>query len=247
MEKWKGRVAVVTGASAGIGAAIAKTLVKNGMTVVGIARRVEKIETIAAELKDAPGKLIAKKVDLRVENEILSTFKWIKENLKGVDVMINNAGVVAQSPLISAETENWRKIYEVNVLAVNICTREALQSMFSNKIDDGYVIHINSLSGHRLLPVDGHSMYSASKHAITVLSDALRRELVNKKSKIKVTSLSPGLTDTEIFDAAQWPIKLGGTTPMRPEDVADQIIHLLSTPPTIQITELTMVPVGMEF
>uniref|UniRef100_A0A8D8QFP6 Dehydrogenase/reductase SDR family member 11 n=1 Tax=Cacopsylla melanoneura TaxID=428564 RepID=A0A8D8QFP6_9HEMI len=186
MDRWKGKLAVVTGASAGIGAAICKALVREGMTVVGLARREENIQKIAKELEQYPGKLHARKVDLKNEKEILAFFQWIKETFKGVHLMVNNAGLVGKAPLTSGDSDIWRNIYEVNVLALNICTREAVQSMFANNIDDGYIININSISGHRLLPMDGHAMYAASKHGVTILTDALRRELVNKKSHIKV-------------------------------------------------------------
>ncbi|KAL1465735.1 hypothetical protein WDU94_005278 [Cyamophila willieti] len=227
--------------------AICKALVREGMTVVGLARREEKIQKIAKELEQYAGKLHARKVDLKNEKEILAAFQWIKETFKGVHLMVNNAGLVGKAPLTSGDSDIWRNIYEVNVLALNICTREAVQSMFANNIDDGYVININSISGHRLLPIDGHAMYAASKHGVTILTDALRRELVNKKTHIKVTSISPGLTDTEIFEAAKWPAHSPDTPIMKAEDIADQVVYLLKTPPNIQITELTIVPVGFQF
>ncbi|KAI5712852.1 hypothetical protein M8J76_011988 [Diaphorina citri] len=248
MDAYKGKVAIVTGASAGIGAAICKALVREGMIVVGLARREENIQKKAKELEQYPGKLHARKVDLRNEKEILDTFQWIKETFKGgVHVMINNAGLVGNAPLTSGETEKWRNIYEVNVLALNICTREAAQSMFANSIDNGYIININSISGHRVLPIDGHAMYAASKHGVTVISDALRRELVNKKSRIKVTSISPGMTATEIFKAANWPVHDPKTPTLQSEDIAEQVVYLLKTPAHVQITELTIVPVGFQF
>lgn len=94
MDRWAGKVALVTGASAGIGAATVRALVQEGLQVVGIARRVEKIEKIAIELKNEKGKLYALKCDVSKEEDILDVFKWIKENLGGVDVLVNNAGLM---------------------------------------------------------------------------------------------------------------------------------------------------------
>ncbi|XP_064022395.1 dehydrogenase/reductase SDR family member 11 isoform X2 [Pogoniulus pusillus] len=147
MERWTGRVALVTGASVGIGAAVARALVQHGMKVVGCARSVDKIEKLAAECQSAgyPGTLIPYKCDLSNEEEILSMFSAIKTLHQGVDVCINNAGLARPEPLLSGKTEGWRTMIDVNVMAVSICTREAYQSMKERNIDDGHIININSV------------------------------------------------------------------------------------------------------
>ncbi|PSN36752.1 Farnesol dehydrogenase [Blattella germanica] len=144
MERWAGRVAVVTGASAGIGAAIVKDLVKSGMKVVGIARRVEKVEELKAEVKGLPGTLYPFKADVSKEEDVKNAFQWVKEKLGVVDVLINNAGVASASSLSDGPVENWRKIMELNVLGLSMCTKEALQIMYDKGVDDGHIFHINS-------------------------------------------------------------------------------------------------------
>ena len=145
MDRWVGRVALVTGASVGIGAAVVRQLVKNGMKVVGCSRSIDKIEAIKSELSSAKGELIPVKCDLRNEQEILDMFKMIKQNLGGVDVCVNNAGMANAAPLLSGETKDWREMIDVNIIALSICTREAIKQMREKGTDDGHFFLINSL------------------------------------------------------------------------------------------------------
>ncbi|XP_069683512.1 farnesol dehydrogenase-like [Periplaneta americana] len=249
MERWSGRVALVTGASAGIGAAIAQELVKKGLKVVGLARRVERVQDLANSLKSAPGKLHPIKCDVTKEEEVKEVFKWVKDNLGGTDILVNNAGVGSANSLTGGPVENWRKIYDLNVLALSVCTKEALQSMKEKGVDDGHIIHINSVAGHKVIHPFG--LYSSSKHAVTALTEGLRRELVNQKSKIRVTSISPGAVKTEIFEVSGLSIdKMDEykTMPyMESKDIADSVLYVLGTPPHVQIHELTIIPVGEPF
>nr|NP_001038910.1 uncharacterized protein LOC751735 [Danio rerio]AAI22399.1 Zgc:153724 [Danio rerio] len=116
MDRWIGRVALVTGASAGIGAAVAKSLVQRGMKVIGCARNVERIENLATECVDCgfTGSLFPYKCDLSVEEEISSMFAWIKAQHKGVDVCINNAGLALPEPILSGKTSGWRTMIDVS-------------------------------------------------------------------------------------------------------------------------------------
>ncbi|PNF26476.1 Farnesol dehydrogenase [Cryptotermes secundus] len=239
MERWSGRVAVVTGASSGIGAAIAAELTKKGLKVAGLARRVERVEELAKSLKSAKGKLHAVKCDVTKESDVQAAFKWVKANLGGVDILVNNAAVAYTTPLTSSPTEELKGMLDLNVLGLSVCTKEALQSMKERGVDDGHIIHINSILGH-IPPGDMFAMYGATKHAVTALTEGLRRELVSLKSKIRVTSVSPGLVRTEMP-----PQKFLDTLPsLNPEDIADGVLYVLGVPPHVQIHELTILPVG---
>ncbi|PSN58402.1 Dehydrogenase/reductase SDR family member 11 [Blattella germanica] len=138
---------------------------------------------------------------------------------------------------------------DVNVMGLSICTREALKSMKQKGMDQGHIIHINSLAGHYDVVQPGFHMYSATKHAVTALTEGLRRELVDKGSKIRVTSISPGLVDTEILrrgtvdnvDADELYKKAPS---LNPKDISDAVLYVLGTPPHVQIHELTIQPVG---
>ncbi|KAG8277876.1 Dehydrogenase/reductase SDR member 11, variant 2 [Homalodisca vitripennis] len=145
MEQWKGKVAIVTGASAGIGAAIAQALVHHGMVVVGLARRQEKMQEMSEQLAKSkePGKLYSLKVDLRQEEDILAAFDWVYSKLGGADVLVNNAGLAVCGSIRDGKTEDWRNLWEVNVLAVTICTREYLKTLEQRKIQKGHIFIIN--------------------------------------------------------------------------------------------------------
>nr|CAD7586493.1 unnamed protein product [Timema genevievae] len=236
MERWSGRVALVTGASAGIGAAIVRELVKNGLIVVGLARRAELVEELSAELKGAPGKLHALKGDVSKEEDILAAFDWVKKNLGRIDVLVNNAGVLYLSMLTDGETSHWKQIFDLNVLGLSICTREAFKLMKEKGVDDGHIIHINSIDGHMPVKFPGMAHYFASKHAVTVLTEGLRRELVQLGSKIRVTSISPGVVDTDMFRSFTDGVQVSEDEfpALKSEDIANAVTYALGTPPHIQ-------------
>ncbi|XP_049803544.1 farnesol dehydrogenase-like isoform X1 [Schistocerca nitens] len=250
IEKYKGRVALVTGASAGIGAAIVQALLKHGLTVVGMARRVEKIKEL--ELKDAPGKLHAIAGDLRDEASILAAFKWVKDNLGGVDVLINNAGVFPPTSVTEGKTEDWKRILDVNVLGLSICTREAVQDMLNRGVDDGFIIHICSVAGHTTPDTSAFAMYYASKHAVKVLLEGLRKDLAAKGSKIRVGEVSPGLVRTEgvsnvmasLSNENEFFAKLKEMPTMESEDIAGAVVYMLSQHPRVQVHVIIVMPTG---
>ncbi|XP_021929734.1 farnesol dehydrogenase-like [Zootermopsis nevadensis] len=249
MERWSGRVAVVTGASAGIGAAIAQELVKKGLKVVGLARRVDRVEELSAALSSESGKLFPLKCDIIRETDIKDAFKWIKSNLGGVDILVNNAGVASENSLMRGPVDSWRSILELNVLALSVCTKEAIQSMQERSVNDGHIIHMNSVSGHTMPPtIFPIYMYAASKNAVTILTEGLRRELVEQNSNIRVTSISPGLVKTEILDVSRNAICSESVyrnyAHLEAKDVAEAVLYVLGTPPHVQVHELIIKPSG---
>jgi len=252
MDRWKGKVAIVTGASAGIGAAIAEQLVEAGLKVVGIARRKERVEELAKKLQGKSGKLYAVKADVSKEDDILQAFKWVKDNLGPIHILVNNAGFSQDTTLIDGDTKKWRDVFETNVLGLCVATREAVKDMRANNVD-GHIIHINSIGGHYVPNFPGLNVYPASKHAVTALTETLRQELNSVNSKIKITSISPGAVKTEFLDASgmvltpelQEYMKKGQS--LRAEDIADAALYVLATPPHVQVHELMIKPVGEMF
>ncbi|MEO1299694.1 MAG: SDR family NAD(P)-dependent oxidoreductase, partial [Cyanobacteria bacterium J06636_16] len=190
-------VALVTGASSGIGQAIARTLAQEGYRMALCARRRDRLETLKDELAATGADVLMHATDLRQESEILALFQTIRQTWGGVDVLINNAGLGRKAPLMSGETEAWREVLDVNVMALCICTREAIQDM-RQRGDRGHIIHISSLSGHRVPSTSG--MYAASKFAVRALAEGLRRELREANSQIRISSVSPGLAETEFAE-----------------------------------------------
>ncbi|PSN43222.1 hypothetical protein C0J52_17259 [Blattella germanica] len=150
--------------------------------------QIHEIIELAVKLRNESGKLHALKCDVTKEEEIKEAFQWVVSNLGGIHILVNNAGIAKFSNLITGPTEYWKQIMDLNVLGLSICTSEALQIMTRTGVDDGHIIHINSIAGHTMPNTSlAVHMYGASKHAVTVLTEGLRRELVNQKSKIRVT------------------------------------------------------------
>ncbi|KAJ8964931.1 hypothetical protein NQ317_015397 [Molorchus minor] len=224
MDRWVGKVAVVTGASSGIGAAVAEQLVENGLKVVGLARREDVLIDLAHKLTGKKGKLYPIKTDVSKEGDIMNAFKWTKENVGPVHILVNTAGMLKVGNTLSdGDAETWRNTFDVNVLGLCISTREAVRDMKANNVD-GHIIHINSLAGHNVYNLSGFNVYSASKYA----------------------NLSPGLVLTDILPAGYSDIVKTMKKENRilyAQDIADAIIYALSTPPHVQIQELTIRPI----
>uniref|UniRef100_A0A0A1XSG5 Dehydrogenase/reductase SDR family member 11 n=1 Tax=Zeugodacus cucurbitae TaxID=28588 RepID=A0A0A1XSG5_ZEUCU len=248
MERWLNRIAVVTGASSGIGAAVVKYLANNGMVTVGLARRKERVEGLRDEVKDeAKARIHAIKCDVTNETEVIAVFKEIESNYGPIAVLVNNAGVVRFSDMVKeGNSQDLRDVLDTNVYGIVWSTREAFRSMKANG-GDGHVFVMNSLAGHMvpIIPNFSLNMYPASKHAVTALTEIYRQEFFNNKTKVKITSLSPGAVVTELAGAA------ATVTPdaavLTPENIADALIYCLQTPPNVQIHELTIRPVGERF
>ncbi|KAK9887491.1 hypothetical protein WA026_022844 [Henosepilachna vigintioctopunctata] len=243
MAKWMGKVAVVTGASEGIGAAIAERLVENGMKVIGLARRVELIEENAKKLTGKSGDLHGIKVDVRNTQEILEAFELIEKTFGPVHVLVNSAGIFKNTSLSDGDIEAWKAVLDVNVLGLCVATKAALSSMKKNAID-GHIIHLNSMAGHYVPKLsDVHlNMYPASKYAVTALTESLRIELSSSGSKIKVTSISPGYVRTNLLKTAGWNDLGDSPFVLNAEDIAEAAVYVLSTPLHVQIHELIISP-----
>lgn len=191
MERWTNKVAVVTGASSGIGAAIAMDLAKSGMVVVGLARRQERVDELIAKLpKSTKGSLHSFKCDVQQENEVVNAFTWVISKFGGIDVLINNAGIVRTGKLVGKDdTQGIRDTIATNIMGVVLCTREAFASMKSRGVD-GHIVLINSIAGHGVPRAPGMSslnIYPPTKHAVTAMTEVLRQELQAEGTKIKVT------------------------------------------------------------
>lgn len=156
--------------------------------MVGLARRAHLIEAKSAKLSDETGKLFGVKTDITKEQDILDAFKWIENNLGPVSILINSAGIFRDPPLLSGNTEEWKTVFDTNVLGLCIATKEAVKSMQNHKVD-GHIIHINSYLGHVIPASAGLSIYAASKFSVTALTETLRQELLAAGSKIKISVL----------------------------------------------------------
>ncbi|EDW62971.1 farnesol dehydrogenase [Drosophila virilis] len=250
MDRWLNRVAVVTGASSGIGEACCKDLVAKGMIVVGLARRENQLQLLKANMDaDQAKRFHYRKCDVSVEQQVIDTFAWIDKQLGGADVLVNSAGIMLHTEILNSQSSaDLRSILDINVLGVAWCTREAFLSMQRRKVNDGHVVIVNSIAGHSVpvVPQMSFNMYAPSKYAITALTEVLRQEFLNKGTQTKITSISPGAVDTQIIDTSNLS-SLGEFPLLRSEDVADAISYCIQTPPNVQIHELTIKPIGEKF
>ncbi|CRK89108.1 CLUMA_CG002550, isoform A [Clunio marinus] len=248
MEKWVGKVAVVTGASAGIGEAITKDFAKLGINVIGLARRSEKIEKFASSLGEVLGIVYAKACDVSDLKSVKETFKWIEETFGTVNILINNAGVGYGVKILDEGddvTEKLTETIDTNFTGVINCTREAVRLMKLSG-DYGMVININDICGHYLPSFEEESLnvYAPTKFALTALSEVLRRELIEQGNDlIRVSSINPGTVKTEDNDDQD----IEELPHIKPEIISDGVQYLLKQPPNVNITQLTMRPVGEKF
>ncbi|CAD7079063.1 unnamed protein product [Hermetia illucens] len=247
MERWQNKVALVTGASVGIGAAIAADLVKNGFIVVALARREERLrENQRALPENLQSRYHPRKCDVTNEDQVKDIFAWIESKFGGTDVLVNNAGVVASGvELISVDnTGPIRNVVETNIMSVIYCVREAFNSMKKRNFD-GHIVIINSIAGHYVpfVPFGSLNIYPPSKHAVTAMVETYRQEFANAGTKVKVTSISPGFVLTEILPNMEGFRDVGNPI-LSPGDVSNAVLYVLSTPPHVQVHELTIRPVG---
>ncbi|XP_050524000.1 dehydrogenase/reductase SDR family member 11-like [Daktulosphaira vitifoliae] len=241
MEQWSGKIAVVTGASTGIGAEICKKLVASGMIVIGLARRENKLKELAVTLKGESGEFHYFRVDLCQEENILEAFKWIKQTFKCIDVLVNNAGVAKNADLLKGDTADWKLMFDTNVIGMSICTKEAVRVMKECSIEKGHIININSLLGHIQAPefLSNIAMYGATKFSVTAITGNLRQLIGKEKLPIRVTSISPGVVDTDMPKAAHVPVP-GGL--LKGEDIADALLYVLGAPQHVNVAELILLP-----
>ncbi|XP_023168484.2 farnesol dehydrogenase [Drosophila hydei] len=235
---WRNKVAVITGASVGIGASIALTLANAGMVVVGLARRVELIEALSAQVT-GEGKIFARQCDLSDDEQLISTFNWIRERFFCIHVLICNAGILKANFLSESPTKDIKELFDLNVVATASCLRETLKHMAAIKVRC-HIIVINSVLGHRIpdVPVPLFSVYPATKHAITALCQTVRQEIHFLKLNIKLTSICPGMVDTDFLNVYSQAVD--ALPKLQPEDVAKAVLYALDTPDGVQVEDIIL-------
>lgn len=190
MGKLAGKTAVVTGASKGIGAGIAKALAKEGANiVVNYARGKDDAQRVLAEIQGSGGKSIAVQADVSKKADVDKLFAEAKKAFGKVDILVNNAGVYEFAPIEQVTEESYRRMFDLNVLGTLLSTQAAVQSMPNG----GSIINLSSVVS--LTPPPSGSVYSATKGAVDVITRSLAQELGPRN--IRVNSLSPGLVETE--------------------------------------------------
>jgi NADP+-dependent farnesol dehydrogenase len=250
MEKWKGKFAVVTGASSGIGKAITLSLIANDINVIGLARRAEKIEEISNSLESYRAKLYARHCDISDLNSIGQTFKWIEQQFDSISILVNNAGTDCEMSVFDESAGAADKISSVistNFAGLVHCSREAVRLMRKSS-DHGLLVNIGNSTSNGIPFFDDvqSNVYIPSKAAVNAFSEIARQELISTNcERIRVTNLCPGYVqnperlEEDYFDQNE--------PHLEPKDIADGVIYVLSTPSNVNVTEITIKPVGEKF
>ncbi len=190
-----GKIAVVTGASKGIGRACALRLAKDGMTVVvNYSHSDEEAAKAVEEIKAAGGDAVAYKADVSDLNQVKEMFKFVSDTYGRVDVLVNNAGIVRDEYLLMLTQENLDKCLDLNIKGYFYCAQQAALKMFSQK--SGVIVNMSSVSSKMALA--GQSVYSATKGAVNSMTQTMAKELARKK--IRVNAVCPGFVQTEMVD-----------------------------------------------
>lgn len=196
VRELKGKRVLITGASSGIGRDLAVQLAAAGAELVIAARRKEKLAELESEINTAGGVALVSVADVTMDEDRQQLLAQCQNQLGGLDILINNAGVGAMGRFDEADPQRLRQVFEVNFFALAELTREALPMLKNG--DDALIVNISSVLGHRGAPLK--SEYSASKFAVHGFSDAIRAELAG--DGVEVLLVSPSTTDSEFFDAA---------------------------------------------
>ena len=229
------KVAVVTGASRGLGRAFAEALAAKGAQVYGLARSENDLADVADAIGDAFHPI---ECDVRDPDDVHRAFKTVKDAAGRCDVLVNNAGLGRFSAVEEYDDDAWDVMMDTNVTGLFFCTRAAIPMMKAQNAESGFgghIVNIASIAG--LIGNPNISGYNASKFAVRGFSEAIMKEL--REDGIKVTCIYPGSVETHFADEAD---ASGSKNPMQPEDIADTVVHVIEGPDNYLISEVVMRP-----
>jgi NADP-dependent 3-hydroxy acid dehydrogenase YdfG len=236
-----GRVAVVTGASSGIGEATVRALSEAGASVALGARRADRLQKLADSLE---GRSLVHEVDVSDEEQARGFVQAAHDELGGLDILVNNAGVMLLGPVAGQDPDEWRTMIGVNLLGLLYCTHAALPLLTGS--GGGDVVNVSSVAGRRADA--GAAVYNMTKFGVHAFSEALRQEALH--ADIRVTTVAPGFVETELQGHNTNPVvrqamersreQIGEV--LRPEDIADAILHAVTRPPHVCVNEIVVRP-----
>jgi NADP-dependent 3-hydroxy acid dehydrogenase YdfG len=242
----EGKVVVITGASSGLGEATARMLCAQGATVVLGARRLDRIRALADELVRAGGQALALETDVTRAADVQRLVDGAVERFGRVDVIVNNAGLMPSSPLERLKIEDWDRMIDVNIKGVLYGIAAVLPHMQARKC--GHIVNVSSVAGHKVRA--GTAVYSATKHAVRVLTEGLRQEV--KAYDIRTTLISPGAVATELPDSiteadVQAGVKAFYEIAIPADSFARAVVYALSQPDDVDINEILFRPTKQEY
>ena len=244
----EGRVALVTGASSGIGAATAVSLAAAGARVAVAARRSDRLSELVERVRHRAGEAIAVAADVADRVSAQRMVAQTVERFGRLDIVVNNAGLMILAPFTDGDPDDWRRMVDVNLIGLINVTHAAIPHL--RRSGRGDIVNISSVAG-RFAFATG-AVYTATKFAVVGFSDTLRRELVG--DKIRVTLLEPGAVQTELVEhvtdeasrkrLADWQATM---RQLQPDDIAAAILYAISQPPHVAVSELLVRPTDQEF
>lgn len=240
----KGKIALVTGASSGIGAATALKLAENGAKVGLAARRTDRLVELVRKIKSSGGDAVALEMDVVDKKAVASGVNRLAAEFGTIDIVFNNAGLMPLSDLDTLKTEEWNRMVDVNIKGVLNTTAAVLPYM--TKQGSGHIVNTSSIAGRKVFA--GLSVYCATKHAVTALSEGMRLEL-SKKHNIRVTCIQPGAVETELYDQitdASYRQQMEDLKTqmefLTAENIAETVLFALQAPKHVDIAELFVMP-----
>jgi clavulanate-9-aldehyde reducatase len=238
-----GRVAVVTGASSGIGEATVRALSEAGAAVALGARRTDRLEAIAESLE---GPTFVRAVDVSEEEQATGFVSEAASDLGGLDILVNNAGLMLLGPVTDQTPEDWRSMVDVNLMGLLYCTHAALPLIAEN--GGGDIVNVSSVAGRRAAA--GAAVYNMTKFGVHAFSEALRQEALHVG--VRVTTVAPGFVETELQGHNTNPLvrrtmerereQIGEV--LKAEDIATAIVHAVTRPPHVCVNEVVVRPTG---
>jgi NADP-dependent 3-hydroxy acid dehydrogenase YdfG len=239
-------VVAITGASSGIGEATALALAREGAALALAARRKERLDELAGRIESEGGRATSVACDVGDETEARAFVERAHSELGGLHGLVNNAGVMLLGPVEGADTEEWRRMVNVNVLGLLYCTHAALPLLREG--GGGHIINVSSVAGRSANA--GSAVYNLTKFGVTAFSEALRQEALH--ANVRVTCVEPGFVATELQGHNRNPVVVQAIEHMRqqipsvlePEDIAAVIVFALSQPEHVGINEVLVRPTG---
>jgi clavulanate-9-aldehyde reductase len=242
-RRFAGHVSLVTGASSGIGAGVARALGAEGATVVIAARRYDRLARLADEITSSGGTVLALELDIANIAKAPECIRTITSRFGRIDSVINVAGIMLSARTADSNIEDWRRMFETNVLGLMAVTHAAFAVMRTQ--GSGHVVNISSVSAR--LANAGSPAYAATKSAVNTFSESLRKE--GAVLGVRVTVVSPGIVETELFDhpadagtRARFRQMLDSMKALTPADVAAAVVFALAQPPHVSINEIVLRP-----
>jgi NADP-dependent 3-hydroxy acid dehydrogenase YdfG len=243
----KGKVAIVTGASSGIGYATSLALAKVGAKVAAGARRMDKLKSLESEIAKSGGEVFIQKLDVTKKADCDSFVDAVAKKWGTVDILVNNAGLMPLSFFKSFKVDEWDQMIDVNIKGVLYCTAATIPHMISKK--SGHIVNISSIAGRVVFPAG--SVYCATKHAVTAFSEGLRQEF-SQRANVRVTCIEPGVVDTELNNTItdksleKFVEATKQMAALHAEDIANAILFAVDSPAHMNVNEIMVRPTTQE-